>query len=105
MDPSELVGAWFHSHEEDRGDLKVYRDSSYEFPRSRAPRESLRIVEDGSVTFGRPGPTDAAIASPGRWELDGDVLKLSGLREEAWTIETLEHGRLVLRPLTDEEGR
>lgn len=104
MDPSELVGVWFHSHEEDHGDLTVYRDSSYEFPRSRAPRESLTLVEDGAATFGRPGPADATVAAQGRWEVAGDVLKLYGAQQKAWKIEALEHGRLVLRPSTEEEG-
>jgi hypothetical protein len=56
MDASKLVGLWFHLHEEDEGGRKVYRDRSYDFPLTRAPRPSLTLGEDGTATFGRPGP-------------------------------------------------
>jgi hypothetical protein len=104
MDASKLVGLWFRSHEEDEGGHRVYRDQSYDFRLSRAPRPSLTLEEDGTATFGRPGPADETISSPGTWELADNVLTLSapGTRE-VWEIESLEEGRLVLRPRTDRE--
>jgi hypothetical protein len=105
MDASRLVGLWFHSHEEDEGGRKVYRDRSYDFPRSRAPRPSLKIEEDGTATFGRPGPADETIPSRGTWELN-NVLTLSAPgTHEVWEIESLEEGRLILRPRTDREEK
>jgi hypothetical protein len=73
-----LVGSWTHSHEEDSGDLVVYRPTSYAFPRSRG-RDSFELAADGSLVERAIGPADRSVPSPGRWELSED-------------------GRLVLRP-------
>jgi hypothetical protein len=99
-----LVGLWFHSHEEDSGGRRVYRDRTHELPRSRAPRRSLAIEEDGTAWFGGTGPADKTASAPGTWELSDDVLTLraSGTTE-AWDIESLEEGRLTLRPRPAEE--
>jgi hypothetical protein len=104
MDVDKLVGLWFHSHEEDEGGHKVYRDPSYNFPLSRAPRPSIKLEEGGTATFGHPGPADETISSPGTWELADNVLRFSAPgTDELWEIESLEEGRLVLRPRTDRE--
>jgi hypothetical protein len=102
MEVDKLVGQWFHSYEEDETGRRVFRNASFDFPRSRAPRPLLTLAEDGTATFGQPGPADETIASRGTWELDGDVLTLSvGGTPEVWEIESLEDGRLVLRAPTD----
>lgn len=105
MDVSKLAGVWFHSHEEDEGDRKVYRNESYEFPRSRAPRESLALQEDGTVAFGGPGPADQTVSSAGTWEVTGGLLSLSTPSgHEEWEIEALDDDRLILRRGAEREG-
>jgi hypothetical protein len=99
MDVSKLLGLWFHSYEEDEGARKVYRDRSYDFPLSRAPRPSLNIEAGGTVRFGAAGPADQTISSSGRWELADDTLTLSAAgTREVWQVESLDEGRLILRP-------
>jgi hypothetical protein len=101
VDTGKLQGVWFHSSEEDQGGRIVYRDQSYEFPRTRAPRRSLSFRPDGTVVFGAPGPADAAVTSEGRWEVAGDrLILLSEGRREEYLVESLEDTVLVLRPVT-----
>jgi hypothetical protein len=98
VDVSALTGVWFHSHEEDEGDRIVYRDSTYDFPRSRAPRQSLAIEPDGTAVFGEPGPAEATEASAGRWEVsEGGVRLRRPSGGEEFEVESLEGGVLVLR--------
>ena len=67
---------WVHSHEEDRGGEMVFRPASYPFPLSRG-RRSIDLRRDGSVAHARPGPADRRQRSEGRWEIEGQTLKLS----------------------------
>jgi hypothetical protein len=106
VDVNKLAGVWFHLHEEDEGDRTVYRNESYEFPRSRAPRRSLVLNPDGTASLGGPGPADETLASQARWEVSGTTLTLDSPRgQEQWEIETLDDDRLVLRRRADREGR
>ncbi len=36
--PPELFQHWMHSHEEDSGDVQVYRPADYDFPPARGRR-------------------------------------------------------------------
>jgi hypothetical protein len=76
----ELVGRWIHSHEEDTGDVKVFRPSTFAFPPSRG-REALELKPDGSSVVRSPGPTDVPEDRSGRWELEGRTLRLGGAGE------------------------
>jgi hypothetical protein len=91
---------WVHSHEEDRGGEMVFRPASYPFPPSRG-RRSIDLRRDGTVKHGRPGPTDRRQLSEGRWEIDGDTLKLypaAGSKPtETLRIVSASPERLVLR--------
>ncbi len=91
---------WVHSHEEDRGDEMVFRPASYPFPLSRG-RRSIDLRRDGTVKHARPGPTDRRQVSQGRWEIDGETLKLlpaSGSKPaEVLHIVSAAPDRLVLR--------
>jgi hypothetical protein len=71
-----LTGHWMHSHEEDKGDEKVYRPASFQFPRSRG-RESLVLEPGGKLLHGKPGPTDRTERTAGTWELTGDKLQIN----------------------------
>ena len=68
-----ILGRWVHSHEEDEGDRKVFRPSTYAFPPSRG-RSWFELKPGGSLLEGGPGPTDRSTSAPGRWTLDGDSL-------------------------------
>lgn len=94
-----LIGSWTHSHEEDSGDLVVYRPSSYAFPRSRG-RDSFELAADGSLGARAIGPDDRSVASPGSWELSAGGLALrpgAGRPERAFEVVSAAPDRLVLR--------
>jgi hypothetical protein len=100
MDTSKLARVWFHSHEEDDGDRVVYRSAEFDFPRSRAPRDSLVIEPDGTAAIGGAGPADRTISTQGTWEVSGDVLELSTSGSPVgWVIEQLADDVLILRRL------
>ena len=99
MDVSRLLGLWFHSREEDKKDRVVYRGRSYDFPRSRAPRRSLKFESDGTVIFGSPGPADGATTTKGTWKVADKflILTAAGL-QETYEIELIEDELLFLKP-------
>lgn len=58
MNQAPLQGSWAHSHEEDQGDVLVYRPTdSFAFPPARG-RETLVFGEGGALTQHTPGPDD-----------------------------------------------
>ena len=91
---------WVHSHEEDGHDEMVFRPASFKFPPSRG-RRSIDLRRDGTVKHARPGPTDRRQISEGRWEIDGDTLRLSpasgSQAAEVLRIVSAAPDRLVLR--------
>lgn len=99
LNSADLVGEWFHSHEEDQGDQMVFRPASYAFPPARMPRQQLDLAPGGRLRRGLPGPDDRRQASEGRWELDGRALKLEtpGGPSEEYDVESKEGDRLVVR--------
>ena len=68
--PPELFQRWMHSHEEDEGDLRVYRPASYKFPPARG-RRGLEFKPDGELVLYGPGPSDKPEATTGRWSPAG----------------------------------
>jgi len=95
-----LIGSWTHSHEEDSGDLVVYRPSSYAFPRSRG-RDSFELAADGTLAGRGIGPDDRSVASSGRWELSAEgrlaLRPGAGRPERAFEVVSAAPDRLVLR--------
>jgi hypothetical protein len=91
---------WVHSHEEDRGDEMVFRPASFKFPPSRG-RRSIDLRKDGTAGHARPGPNDRRQLSSGRWEIDGQALKLfpaaGKTPTEVYRIASASPDRLVLR--------
>jgi len=91
---------WVHSHEEDRGADLVFRPAGFPFPPSRG-RRSIELRRDGTLGLGRPGPTDRPERGEGRWEIDGETLRLyrvsTGAPSEVFRIATAAPDRLVLR--------
>jgi hypothetical protein len=91
---------WFHSHEEDTGNLMVFRPSSYRFPPSRG-RKGYTFQPDGIYIESGPGPTDVPVSSKGTWRLKAHgVLALispAGVQELLLRIISLEPDRLVVQ--------
>ena len=71
-----VVGiTWYHSHEEDREDLKFYRPESYSFPPSRG-RTGFKLLPDGSAIYKSIGPNDVPRDNKANWELSKDSTNL-----------------------------
>jgi hypothetical protein len=94
--PESLVGHWVHSHEEDLGDLKVFRPTSFEFPPSRG-REEFELRPDGSAVVRSPGPVDVPVEGGGTWKLEGETLWLTtDDGERSLRVVDAEPGKLVV---------
>ena len=65
--PHELFRRWLHSHEEDEGDVRVYRPAGYDLPPARG-RRGLEFRPGGELLVYGPGPADRPTAAPGRRE-------------------------------------
>ena len=99
MKASDLTGDWYRSTEEEHSGRVVYRGPTYDFPPVRRARPSVRLKPDGTAAFGVAGPADRTEESPGRWELEGDVLRLVGAGgSEEFVIESLGDEVMVLTP-------
>jgi hypothetical protein len=92
--PDELFRRWMHSHEEDQGDLRVYRPASYKFPPARG-RRGLEFKPDGELVLYGPGPSDKPEATTERWSPSGADRVRVGDRE--LEIVSVESDRLTAR--------
>jgi hypothetical protein len=93
--PDELMRHWVHSHEEDSGDLRVYRPADHDFPPARG-RRGFELRPGGELLLYGPGATDRPEATTGRWSVSGD----GGVRlgDEELEIVSVSPDRLVVRP-------
>lgn len=99
MNSEPLSGSWTHSHEEDQGDILVYRPTgSYPFPPARG-RDTLVFGEGSQLTTHAPGPDDRSQATAGRWTpLGMNQYRLEGLTDAPpRVIEVVEHTPEILR--------
>jgi hypothetical protein len=62
--PPELFRRWVHVHEEDEGDVRVYRPAGTELPPARG-RRGIEFKPDGEVPVYGPGADDRPTAAPG----------------------------------------
>jgi hypothetical protein len=92
--PPELFRHWMRSHEEDDGDLQVYRPASYKFPPARG-RRGLEFKPDGELVVYGPGPSDKPEATTERWSSSGEGRVRVGDRE--LEIVSVEPDRLTAR--------
>ena len=93
--PDELKGHWMHSHEEDSGDVRVYRPADYDFPPARG-RRGFELRPDGELLLYGPGATDRPEAATGRWSVSASGrVRLGGEEVE---IVSASSDRLALRP-------
>ena len=78
--PPELLKHWMRSHEEESGDLQVYRPASYSFPPARG-RRGFELKPDGELVLYGPGPSDKPAATTSRWSSAGSGRVKLGDRE------------------------
>jgi hypothetical protein len=64
--PAALFRRWVRSHEEDAGDIEVFRPQGFDFPPARG-RPELEINEDGTLTAYQIGPGDGLEPVKGTW--------------------------------------
>jgi len=92
--PDEVFRHWVHSHEEDRGDVQVYRPADFPFPPARG-RRGFELERDGHVVIYGPGPTDKPEAVSERWSATGPDRARVGDRQ--LEIVSVEPDRLTVR--------
>ena len=72
-----LERTWLHAHEEDQGDVQVYRPNTYPFPPSRG-RTGFAFDHNGLFTQYDIAPTDGIEGRRGRWTAENDhTLRIS----------------------------
>lgn len=73
----QLERTWLHAHEEDQGDVQVYRPNTYAFPPSRG-RTGFAFEHNGLFTQLDIAPTDGIEGRKGRWTAENDhTLRIS----------------------------
>jgi len=102
INAAQLVGAWTHSHEEDREGLEMWRAADYPLPPARG-RTSFTLFPGHRAAVGTPGADDRGTTNDGTWSLtqrpDGDVLTVALPQWQAtYLIVAADRERLELRP-------
>lgn len=99
IDPSDLLGRWLHSHEEDEGHARVYRPEDYPFPPARG-REGFELRPDGEFVDLSITPTDQIRRTPGEWSREGDRIsvRLSDGSEFALAVVEADDDLRIERP-------
>jgi hypothetical protein len=90
---------WLHSYEEDTKELKVYRPSSFDFPRGWG-RSGMKFEESGTFMLFDIAPNDAIVQIPGKWhQISKGKLAISFPSEEKedYTIEINEINSEILK--------
>ncbi|MBD2714670.1 hypothetical protein KBK19_06465 [Microvirga sp. STR05] len=73
----QLERTWLHAHEEDQGDVQVYRPNTYAFPPSRG-RTGFAFEHNGIFTQFDIAPTDGLEGHKGTWAAENDhTLRIS----------------------------
>jgi hypothetical protein len=93
--PDELMRHWVHSHEEDSGDVRVYRPADYDFPPARG-RRGFEPRPDGELLLYGPGATDRPEETTGTWSVSGSGRVRLG--DEEVEIVSVSPDRLSVRP-------
>jgi hypothetical protein len=71
-----LLRTWVHAFEDDTGDHAVYRPDSDALPRSRRPREKLKLEADGAARLWVPSPDDRLVEQRATWHEEDEVVVL-----------------------------
>jgi hypothetical protein len=92
--PAAAFQHWVHSHEEDHGDVQVYRPADFPLPPARG-RRGFELKPDGEVVVYGPGPTDKPEAVTQSWSVAGPNRATVGDRQ--LEIVSVEADRLTAR--------
>jgi hypothetical protein len=92
--PPELFQHWVHAHEQDHGDLQVYRPAGYPLPPARG-RRGFELKPGGELILYGPGPSDRPEVTAARWSPSGAGRVRLGDRE--LEIVSLSGDRLTAR--------
>ncbi|WBA40329.1 hypothetical protein [Hymenobacter canadensis] len=77
----KLEHTWLHAHEEDQGDVRVYRPNTYAFPPSRG-RTGFAFEQNGLFTQFDIAPTDGLEGRKGTWKAENDQTLLISLDDK-----------------------
>jgi hypothetical protein len=97
--PNSIFRRWIHSHEEDVGDILVYRPLDYLFPPARG-REGLEFRENGEFISYQIGATDRNIGVPGKWSIKETNLveiQFPNQASSSYTLTILECNEQILK--------
>jgi hypothetical protein len=97
-----LARDWIHSHEEDVGEVRIFRPAGYLFPPARG-RDAIGLAIGGVSRRRGAGPTDqSGVERIGSWVINGNRLTLQelGATDRSFLIESVTPEKLVLRPDT-----
>lgn len=97
----QLERTWLHAHEEDQGEVQVYRPNTYAFPPSRG-RTGFAFDHNGLFTQYDIAPTDGIEGRKGRWSAISDHslrITLDDKKDPDYTLEivSLENDVLKVR--------
>lgn len=90
---------WVHSHEEDDGDIKVYRPDSYDFPPSRGRRGFKMLMKNYALTSYDIAPADGTLERTGNWnDLGENLISIVYPKEPGrnYKIEIISHSKKKL---------
>lgn len=100
-----LERTWLHAHEEDQGDVRVYRPNTYAFPPSRG-RTGFAFDHNGLFTQYDIAPTDGLEGHKGTWTAENDHtlrISLQDQKEPDYKLEivSMENDVLKVRRLPE----
>lgn len=99
INKAALCREWVHSGEEDTENEIVFRPADYDFPLSRAPRESFQLKPDGKLIKGEGSASDQVQEAQGTWALENDKIafQVESEPDQIRQIASVGAGKLVLK--------
>lgn len=95
----QLERTWLHAHEEDQGDVHVYRPNTYAFPPSRG-RTGFTFDHNGLFTQLDIAPTDGLESRKGKWTTENDhtlAISLDDKKDPDYKLEIISIENNVLK--------
>ncbi len=99
INASNLLGKWFHSHEEDLNGVVTYRPEGYDFPPARG-RRGCNFLDKGGYEQYEIAPTDGLQTVKGSWKQEGEknvIINLYTTRKLIYNLEIIELNKKILR--------
>jgi hypothetical protein len=104
--PAEIFKRWVHSHEEDEGDVMVFRPAGHPLPPARG-RTGFEIRRDGGFMRYGIGADDRGTAKENVWEAASPnriQVKAAGEEHAGQTMDVVEVGNDVLKVRVSPRG-